>query len=263
MTSWNPWHGCTKISTGCRHCYMYRRDAQYGKDSSIVTKTASFDLPIRRKKNGDYKLTADGHFVLTCFTSDFFHPAADAWRAQAWAMIRERSDLDFYFITKRPERFLIGLPQDWGNGYPNVHIGCTCENQYWTDRRLPLFLELPIQHKYICQEPMLEEIHIESYLKKYHNQIEEVSCGGESGEDARLCDYAWVMQTMLQCVEYEVPFTFHQTGALFKRGDQTYHVQRKYQHSQAKKARIDYPGTTIWPPHPQNSTENPMQPESK
>ena len=28
---WNPWHGCHKISEGCRHCYVYRTDAQYGR----------------------------------------------------------------------------------------------------------------------------------------------------------------------------------------------------------------------------------------
>ena len=27
---WNPWHGCTKISAGCRYCYVYRQDEMYG-----------------------------------------------------------------------------------------------------------------------------------------------------------------------------------------------------------------------------------------
>ena len=36
---WNPWHGCHKLSTGCRHCYVYRGDSKHGKDSSIITKT--------------------------------------------------------------------------------------------------------------------------------------------------------------------------------------------------------------------------------
>ena len=29
---WNPWHGCAKISPGCRFCYVYRLDAKYGSD---------------------------------------------------------------------------------------------------------------------------------------------------------------------------------------------------------------------------------------
>ncbi len=49
---WNLWHGCHKKSEGCKHCYVFRRDAEYEKDSRIVTKTASFNLPIRRDRWG-------------------------------------------------------------------------------------------------------------------------------------------------------------------------------------------------------------------
>lgn len=47
---WNPWHGCHKFSTGCQHCYVYRTDGKYGKDSSVVTKTEKFNLPIQQRK---------------------------------------------------------------------------------------------------------------------------------------------------------------------------------------------------------------------
>lgn len=50
MAVWNPWHGCKKISPGCMNYYVYRRDAEFGKDSSIVTRTASFDLPVKRDR---------------------------------------------------------------------------------------------------------------------------------------------------------------------------------------------------------------------
>ena len=155
MPFWNPWHGCTKCSPGCAHCYVYRRDAMYGKDASVVTKTAAFDLPVRKDRNGHFKLQPSDGTVYTCFTSDFFHPAADAWRAEAWAMMGERSDLDFYFITKRPERIADHLPENWGSGWDNVHICCTCENQEQADRRLPVFLALPLRHRSIIHEPML------------------------------------------------------------------------------------------------------------
>ena len=29
---WNLWHGCHKLSDGCRHCSVYRTDGKYGKD---------------------------------------------------------------------------------------------------------------------------------------------------------------------------------------------------------------------------------------
>lgn len=41
---WNLWHGCHKKSEGCQHCYVFRRDAEFEKDSSIVTKTSTFNL---------------------------------------------------------------------------------------------------------------------------------------------------------------------------------------------------------------------------
>ena len=197
-------------------------------------------MPVKKNRKGQYKLQPDGDYVYTCFTSDFFHPAADEWRPEAWAMIRERSDLDFFFVTKRPERFQAGLPEDWGNGYENVHICCTCENQRMADKRLPIFLELPIRHKSIIHEPMLEQINIRHYLENYSAIIEEVTCGGESGEDARICDYSWVLNTMMQCVEYNVRFHFKQTGANFKRGNRIYKIDRKDQMSQAAKAGIDF-----------------------
>ena len=114
MAQWNLWHSCTKVSSGCSHCYVYRRDAEFGRDASIVHKTGSFNLPVRKDRHGNYKLQPDGEYVYTCSTSDFFHPAADEWRPEAWSMMKERSDLQFFFITKRPERFSVGLPDDWG-----------------------------------------------------------------------------------------------------------------------------------------------------
>lgn len=50
MASWNPWHGCHKLSEGCRNCYVYRIDERHGKDSSVITRTRDFDLPVRRKR---------------------------------------------------------------------------------------------------------------------------------------------------------------------------------------------------------------------
>ncbi len=240
MPTWNPWHGCTKISPGCYHCYMYRRDAEFGKDSSVVTKTSSFDLPLRKNRQKQYKLQPEDGVVFTCFTSDFFHPSADEWRPQAWAMMKERQDLSFYFITKRPHRFYEGLPSDWGDGYENVTVCCTCENQSTADKRLPVFLELPLRHREIIHEPMLERINIEEYLAKYHDRIECVSVGGESGDDARELDYAWVLDSCLQCMKYDVPFSFHQTGYRFRWKGKLYRIPRKEQHIQAKKANLDY-----------------------
>lgn len=239
MTIWNPWHGCKKLSAGCLNCYMYRRDASVGRDSTIVSKTGSFRLPVQRRRDGSYKLN-EPETVFACMTSDFFLEDADAWRPEAWAMIRERSDLHFTIITKRISRFTVGLPADWGSGYPHVTVCVTCENQAEADRRLPVLLELPIRHKHIIHEPMLGAVDISRYLES--GQIAHVSCGGESGADARLCRYEWILSVRAQCMRYGVPFTFRQTGARFEKDGKIYQIPREKQLSQAKKAGIDTGG---------------------
>ncbi len=234
---WNPWHGCHKKSAGCLHCYMFRRDSMYEKDSNEIMKTRDFSLAIRKKKDGEYVIPS-GEVVYTCMTSDFFIEEADNWRDEIWQMIKERCDLHFYIITKRIERFFSSLPKDWENGYENVTICATCENQKMADERLPLLLKFPIKHREIIHEPMLEKIEIEKYLKS--GLIEKVTCGGESGSNARICNYDWILSTKEQCVKYHVPFYFKQTGAKFLKDGKIYNVPRKLQLDQARKANINY-----------------------
>ena len=234
MALWNPWHGCRKISEGCRHCYVYRTDSRYGRDSSHTEKNSDFDLPLRRDRHGQYKLRP-GDLVYTCFTSDFFLDAADQWREEAWDIMRQRPDLRYLIITKRIDRFWRCIPEDWGDGWDNVTICCTCENQDRADYRLPIFLEAPIRHRQIVCEPLLERIDLRRYLGGW---IEGVIVGGESGSEARLCDYEWVLDIRSQCAENAVPFCFKQTGANFRKDGKTYHVPRRFQHSQARRAGI-------------------------
>lgn len=216
----------------------FRRDAEFDKDSTLVCKTASFSLPVRKKRDGSYTL-AQAERVYACMTSDFFVEEADEWRAEAWRMIRERQDLSFCIITKRIERFRVSLPDDWGGGYENVTVCATCENQAMADKRLPVLLELPIRHREIIHEPMLETVEIERYLAS--GKIERVICGGESGDEARVCDYAWVLHTREQCEKYRVPFFFKQTGARFQMNGKLYFIPRKWQMAQARKANINLP----------------------
>jgi len=235
---WNPWHGCTKISDGCKHCYVYRQDAMYGSGirSSEAKKNADFNLPIKRKRDKTYKLHS-GQIIYTCMTSDFFLDKADEWRAEAWAMIKIRRDLRFFIFTKRIDRFNVALPADWGDGYENVIIGCTVENQAMADYRLPIFNELPIQHKVIIVAPMLEKMDISAYL---NDKIEEVAVSGESGAEARICDYYWFLDIRRQCIEKDIPFCFHQTGAKMLKDGKLYRIHRRHQVSQANKANINY-----------------------
>ncbi len=238
MSIWNPWHGCHKISPGCANCYVYRRDGSIGKDASVVTKTGDYSLPLKKNRQGLYKLTPEGGTVFACMTSDFFLEDADEWRPGCWDMIRERQDLRFYIITKRIDRFEKCVPPDWGDGWEHVTICSTCENQDRADYRLPILLGLPIRHREIICEPMLGETDLEKYLAS--GLIEHVTCGGESGDSARACDFRWIQEVRRECIRHAVPFTFKQTGAVFIKDGRTYRIERSMQMPQAKKSGLSY-----------------------
>lgn len=232
---WNLWHGCRKISEGCANCYVYRQDAQWQKDSSQVVRTAQFNLPVRRDRRGRFKIPS-GTVVYTSMTSDFFIEEGDAWRAEAWAMMRLRHDLHFIIITKRIDRFAACLPDDWGDGYENVQICSTCETQSRADYRMPILLSVPARHKSVICEPLLEAVDLSAWLGP---AIESVYAGGESGREARVCDFEWVRSLRRQCDAAGVGFHFHQTGARLLKDGRLYRIRREHQHSQARKAGLD------------------------
>lgn len=234
---WNLWHGCHKVSEGCRNCYVYRRDSRYGIDSSQVRRTRSFRLPVERHRDGSWKVPP-GMVVWTCFTSDFFIDEADEWRTEAWRMIRSRPDVHFVIVTKRVERIRQSLPDDWGCGYDNVTLYCTVEDQRQAEKRLPPFVDLPLRHRGIICEPLLGPVDLTVWLDE---RIEQVTVGGESGPEARACDFAWVMQLHDACAAAHVPFFFKQTGALFIKEGRHYRIARKNQMVQARKAGINLP----------------------
>lgn len=240
--TWNPWRGCTKVSPGCDNCYMFRDAVRFGLDASIFTRSArqTFISPFsKRYKSGDK--------VFVCSWSDFFHPAADEWRAEAWDIINTRDDLIFQILTKRPERIIKCLPPDWGEGWPNVWLGVTAENQEQTDERIPRLLSTQAVKRFVSIEPMLGEIRIEQYvqlfgtnfLPEHFNQfgwkydewsggfvgpgigdpvyasksgIDWVIVGGETGPNARPMHPDWVRSIRDQCQAAGVSFFFKQWG---------------------------------------------------
>ena len=200
--NWEPWTGCYKVSDGCTYCYYYGLFAKrYGRNT--VRKTDEFDKPAAVTAKGSPRIPG-GKIVATCFASDFFISEADEWRIEAWKMIKSRPDLEFLILTKRIDRFCVSLPSDWGDGYDNVNIGCTVENQETADYRLPLFLSYPIKRRFAACSPLLGPIDLTPYLRG----LTQVSAGGETGREARVCDYDWVLIIREQCVKAGITFCF-------------------------------------------------------
>jgi protein gp37 len=199
-----------------------------------VQKTGEFDKPVAKTAKGAPKIQS-GKIVATCFATDFFIAEADEWRGEAWAMIKERSDLEFLILTKRIDRFKVSLPSDWDEGYDNVNIGVTVENQGIADYRLPLFLSYPIKRRFIACAPLLDPIDLSPYL----GGIEHVTVGGETGREARECDYDWVLDIREQCVNAGITFWFKNTGSFFKRDGVVHKINPFKQNSAAKELGIN------------------------
>ena len=234
MAMWNSWRGCKKCSDGCLHCYIHKGDLKRNIDACNIVKTKDFTKPIERLKNGNYKMKSG--LVYMCFSTDFLIEEADKWWNECWKIIKERSDCTFLFLTKRIDRFMKCIPSDWNDGYDNVVVCCTIENQKNADYKLSIFKELPIKHKCITAQPLIERIDIEKYL----DNIELVVVGGESDINARSLDYSWVLDIREQCIRKNINFEFRQCGTHFIKDGKIYKLQTKDLIKQAKLANIGF-----------------------
>ena len=226
---WNPWHGCRKISEGCRHCYMYFLDRTRDHSGSEIYRTANFDYPLQKNRNGSYKIRS-GELIRVCMTSDFFLEEADPWRDEAWRIMAERPDVKFYLLTKRPERVADHLPSGWGDGWDNIFFNVTAENQRRAEERIPILLDLPFKHKGLSCAPLIGEIDLKPWLKS--GQIELVIAGGENYGGMRPCDFDWIRRMHDDCRAAGVNFSFIETGTVFIKDGKRYCLKRKKLQSQ-------------------------------
>lgn len=214
--TWNPWHGCTKVSPGCAHCYMFRDKRRYGQDPNVVVRSAraTFTAPLRWKNPAR---------VFTCSWSDFFHLEADVWRDEAWDIIRETPHLTYQILTKRVERIADCLPNDWGEGWPNVWLGTSVENSRWT-ARIALLLGVPARLHFLSCEPLLGPLTIAAYMAhplwagipgwNDAPTVKWVIVGGESGPNARPMELDWARDLRDECARAGVPFFLKQLGGI-------------------------------------------------
>ncbi len=241
---WNPWHGCIKKSEGCDNCYMYFLDKMRDQDGSHIYRTkAGFNYPIQKDRGGNYKIKS-GEMIRVCMTSDFFLAEADEWRDEAWELMRIRSDVIFFLLTKRPERVADHLPKDWGDGWDNIFLNVTAENQLRADERIPILLELPFKHKGVMCAPFIGPVSMRRYLET--GQIEQVLCDGENYDGARPCHFDWVRSLRQECVDNNITFVFCGTGRRFVKDGRLYKIEGNgLQSQQAYKSGMGFKGKPI------------------
>lgn len=242
--TWNPWHGCHKCSEGCLNCYAFFLDRRYGRDTNQVSLNKStLNYPIKKDKSGTYKVPS-GAFVRVCMTSDFFLEEADEWRKTAWDCIRQRPDVTFSLLTKRADRIIDHLPDDWGAGWDNVMFAVSAENQRRVDERIPYLLDVPSKHKWVSVKPFIGEVDLSKYLAS--GEIETVLAGGENYLGSRPLHYEWVESLNSQCRAANVRLIFGQTGNKFVKNGVEHNIyNRTEQMIQALKTGLHYPEVDI------------------
>ncbi len=203
--TWNPWRGCDKVHERCKNCYMFSDQIRYGQDPTTVTRTKTWKAP--HKWNREAAKAGVNKLVFTCSWSDWFHKDADAWREEAWAVVKACPNLTFQILTKRPERIKNCLPPDWGNGYPNVWIGSSLDP---LDKNGLEILGVHARVKFLSLEPLIAPAKVGDYLPSF----DWVIVGGESGNDCRPCNVDWIRTLVKQCNDAQTPIFVKQLGAL-------------------------------------------------
>ena len=194
--TWNPWWGCDKVSAACLHCYIgqiMRRSGNEPFNGPTRTKT-TWRSPFRW--NREAIEAGESRRVFTCSMSDFFHVSADAWRPEAWKIIKECQHLDWLILTKRPESIRDRLPADWGNGYPNVWLGVTVENQDYI-HRIDVLNKVPAAVRFVSAEPLIGPVKFGRRLCKIDWVI--TGCEKAAKPKRREMQMDWVRNIRDQC----------------------------------------------------------------
>jgi len=206
--------GCHKVSAGCKHCYaetlIKRRMGLevWGLNGRRQrTGRAVWARPIRW--NAEARSEGQRRRVFCASLADIFedHPGPNSWRAEVFDVIRNARWLDFQLLTKRPENFTRMLPDDWGDGYPNVWLGTSIENNEVASRGHDL-TAVPATVHFVSYEPAigpLDELALDD--------IEWMIVGGESGPGYRRMDLDWARDMRRRCEQAGVAFFFKQNSA--------------------------------------------------
>ena len=189
--TWNVARGCTKVDADCKFCYMYRdslNETRYVPNDVVRTKTV-FNLPYRLKERSR---------IFTSSLTDFFHPAIDSYRQEAWDIIKYCPHHTFQILTKRPERINECLPPDWDDNvtYAHVWLG-TSVGSNDSRHRIQQLLDCNTNGvRFLSLEPLHGPVDL-NYDILDLLKLDWVIIGGESGNDNgkyryRPCKLEWI-----------------------------------------------------------------------
>lgn len=226
--TWNPVHGCHKVSEGCRFCYAERISLKFGHTKKPWTKAnASENVLLKPAKLRDpYNLKKPSRVFVNSM-SDLFHEAIpDDYRARIFAVMLDNPQHTFQVLTKRPEnaaawdqawqdtltalahegnekaaQTLERWPSPWA---PNIWMGTSVENEKAVPR-IEALRQCGAKVRFVSAEPLIGPLGTVD-LAGIHWLI----VGGESGDAFRPMDMHWARHLRDQCVDQGVAFFYKQ-----------------------------------------------------
>lgn len=203
--SWNPITGCTKISSGCQHCYaevMARRlkamhVGKYQNGFHVTTHEDCLEEPVQWKKPKT---------IFVCSMSDLFHKDVPFdFIDKVLAVIERTPQHRYQILTKRADRMAEYFST---RTVPiNVWLGVTVDVQTSKPRidALRSIQNVPI--RFLSCEPLLEDLG-----RLNLDGIDWIIVGGESGRQARPMKEEWVINLKNQVDAAGKAFFFKQWG---------------------------------------------------
>mgnify|MGYP001613956833 CR=1 FL=1 len=203
--TWNPTHGCSRVSEGCRHCYAERLSLQKGFTKLPWTApNATQNVLLKAHKLHDPLKLKEPSRIFVNSMSDLFHPLIpNEYRAQIFEVMAATPRHTYQILTKRPEHAAC-WPGPWGS---NIWMGTSVEDRK-SLHRLDILRDCGAQTKFISFEPLLETLWPLD-LTGYHWAI----VGGESGPGFRPMNHLWARAIKDRCVDTGVAFFFKQSAA--------------------------------------------------
>lgn len=226
--TWNPVVGCTRISTGCEHCYAERlvasRLSTLPRYRGLAERTAHGPQWTGQVRVMEHRLQEPLSWrkprrVFVNSLSDLFHESLPFETIErVFAVINKTVYHQFQILTKRAKSMMefmewysqrVAAPPGHPDWIPptNVWMGVSVENQRYAEDRLPHLLATPTWTRWISAEPLLGPLDLTPWLP----HMQWVVVGAESGPGRRPMDLDWVRDIRDQCLNYGVAFFLKQT----------------------------------------------------
>ena len=211
--TWNPVRGCTKITSGCAHCYA-ETFAERFRSVPGHPYEQGFDLRLVPEKLTQPVQWRRPRMIFVNSMSDLFHEGVpEEYIVEVVRVMQQANWHTYQVLTKRSERMrdLLATKLRFAAEEPHIWWGVSVENRAQGLPRVDHLRAAPAAVRFLSVEPLLESLGSIDLTG-----IHWIILGGESGPGARPLEKSWVLEIRDQCEAAGIPFFFKQWGGTRK-----------------------------------------------